>query len=548
MSSLGFQLIYTLLNERDDSVCERFFLPEKEAALVSLESGRPLHDFHLVLFSISFEHDFLNIVKFLLAGGIEPFVSARKTSPEPSPLIGFGGVATFMNPEPIAPFADFMVIGEAEPIIDTFIDYLINSKDKISRSALLLGAAKNFDGIYVPSLYSPIYEEAGKCSGMSAETNIPVRIRRVSQGVCKSAGHSELLSPQAEFSNLYMTELGRGCSRGCRFCAAGFIYRPPRLWDADAVIQGLQKRGDDVRRIGLLGMEMANSKTLGEISSYLLDSGCALSFSSLRADRINDKLLQLLSQSELKSVAIAPDGTSERLRAVINKGLDQEDLLRGARRLVEAGIFKLKLYVMVGLPTETCEDLQEFIDLIGLLKGLIDPLGKQRGRLTEILVSVNCFVPKPWTPFQYHPFGIGKRLKDGETYPAKDALAQLKEKIVYLKKGVRQFANVHLQADKPDNAMFQALLSRGDRRIADVLNDMALHNIPWKKSMRNHNLNIEEYILCGSEGESYFPWYIIDHGMSHEYLWKEYNKGLREAPSEPCDTSICRRCGVCSEI
>ena len=413
---------------------------------------------------------------------------------------------------------------------------------------MLTGVARNFDGIYVPSLYSPRYDETGKYLSMSAQPNIPVRIQRVSQGECRRAGHSELLSPQAEFSNLYMTELGRGCSRGCRFCAAGFIYRPPRLWDADAVIQGLQKKSDDVRRIGLLGMEMASSNTLDEITSYLLESGCALSFSSLRADKINDKLLQILSQSELKSVAIAPDGTSERLRAVINKGLNQDDLLRGARRLVEAGIFKLKLYVMVGLPTETCEDLQEFIDLIGLLKELIDPIGKQRGRLTEILVSVNCFVPKPWTPFQYHPFGIGKRLKDGETYPVKDALTQLKEKVVYLKKGVKQFPNVHLQADKPDNAMFQALLSRGDRRIADVLYDMALHNTPWKKSMRNHNLNIEDFILCGSVVESYFPWYIIDHGMSHEYLWQEYNKGLREAPSEPCDTSICRRCGVCREI
>ncbi len=383
---------------------------------------------------------------------------------------------------------------------------------------------------------------------MTARAGAPLPIERLSLAKCKKASHSELLSPDAEFSNLYLTELGRGCSRGCRFCAAGFIYRPPRLWDADAVIRGLRERSDDVRRIGLLGMEMANNATMDEISAYLLESGCALSFSSLRADRINDKLLHLLSQSNLKSVAIAPDGTSERLRKVINKGLDQADLLRAAKRLTEAGILKLKLYVMVGLPTETCEDLQELIDLIGLIKKEIDPIGKSRGWLTEILLSVNCFIPKPWTPFQYHPFGINKKLDKDEEYPAKQAITQLKEKIAFLKQGVKQFDNVHFQADKPDNAMFQALLSKGDRRIANVLYDMAAHGLPWKKSIKNHNLSTEQFILCGSSSTSYFPWYIIDHGISAEYLWKEYHKGLSAALTDPCDPLICRRCGVCGEI
>lgn len=548
MSSLGFQLVYTLLNERNDTVCERFFYPEGDQSLLSLESGRPLRDFPLIFFSLSFEHDYLNLVKLLLSGGIEPYASKRHSTLKSFPLIGFGGVATFMNPEPIAPFADFMVIGEAEPIIPGLVDFLLGNTQELSRKELLLKICRNFTGVYIPSLYHPEYDENRRLRGITTQSEIPSRIQRISHLNCEKAGHSELLSPVAEFSDLYLTELGRGCSRGCRFCAAGFIYRPPRLWDADAVVQGLSERGDEVRRIGLLGMEMAKNHTLDGISSYLLNSGCALSFSSLRADRINDKLLHLLSQSELKSVAIAPDGSSERLRSVINKGLDQKDLVLGARRLVEAGIFKLKLYVMVGLPTETCEDLQELIDLIGIIKGEIDPIGKKRGRLTEILLSVNCFVPKPWTPFQYHPFGMSKKLEDGEAFPVHKALAQLKEKILYLKKGVKRYSNVHFQADKPDNAMFQALLSRGDRRIADILYDMVVNNTPWKKSMKNHNLSTEQFILCGSTAESYFPWYIIDHGMSHGYLWQEYNKGLRAAPTEPCDPTICRRCGVCGEI
>lgn len=547
MSSLGFQQVYSLLNRRDDIVCERFFLPEKDGEFLSIESGRPLQDFPYIFFSVSFEHDYVNIVKSFLLAGIEPFAEDRRGKGGDSPLIVFGGVACFMNPEPIAPFADIIVVGEAEPILDELVGFLLQNHEKTPHERLLLGAAQQFQGLYVPYLYTPQYDEQGNCTAMQPHPGVPGRIQRLSLQRCSKAGHSEMLTPAAEFSNLYLTELGRGCSRGCRFCAAGFIYRPPRLWDADAVVAGLRERADNVSRVGLLGMEMAGSQTLEHISDYLLDSGCALSFSSLRADRINDKLYELLSQSKLKSVAIAPDGASERLRLVINKGLDATDLLTGATRLVEAGIFKLKVYVMVGLPTETCEDLQEFVDLIARIKGSIDRIGKQRGRLTEIYLSVNCFVPKPWTPFQYHPFGISAPLQPGETRSMKEALTSLKEKIAYLKKGVGEFSNVHFQADKPENGFFQALLSRGDRRLAGVLHDMAAYQLPWKKSLKKNKIDAERLIVRGYDGTSFFPWYILDHGIGFDYLWKEYLKGLRSASTEPCDPSVCRRCGVCGE-
>lgn len=548
MSSLGFQLVYTLLGERDDIVCERFFIPEKGEALISIESGRPLRDFPYIFFSISFENDYLNLVRILLAGGIEPYYHKRQVDNRGSHFVLCGGVATFMNPEPIAPFADLVVTGEAEPVLDQVVDYLVGRDDDVSGNRRdLLALVADMDGLYVPWAYRPQYDSNGVCTGMVAEQGAPETVKRVRLAQCRVAGHSELLTPEAEFSELYLTELGRGCSRGCRFCAAGFIYRPPRLWDADAVLQGLAARERDVKRIGLLGMEMAEVSTMESISTYLLESGCALSFSSLRADRIDDKLLDLLSKSALKSVAIAPDGTSERLRHVINKGLSQKDLLDSAVRLVDAGIFKLKVYVMVGLPTETCEDLQEFLDLLGEIRTRIDAIGKRRGRLTEIYLSVNCFVAKPWTPFQYHPFGMNASLSPGHTGTLDASLKNLKEKIAYLKKGVKKFKNVHFQVDKPENAAFQALLSRGDRRLADVLYTMAQENLSWKRSLRQQGLNIEQYILRGMDNTSYFPWYILDHGIEHDYFWREYLKGLREAPTEPCDTSVCRRCGVCGE-
>ncbi len=545
MSSLGFQLVYALLGRRDDVVCERFFLDDDQRQPLSLESERPLVDFPLILISVSFENDYLNIVRILVNAGIEPFAEQR-ASTKNSPLLICGGVAAFMNPEPVAPFMDFCIIGEAEPVLDELVTYLLQYENTKDRRGLYLDCAGRFAGVYAPALYTPKYDN-GRCAGLVAAAGAPDRVRRVSVADCDVAAHSALMTPLAEFADLYLTELGRGCSRGCRFCAAGFIYRPPRLWNADAVVRGLAKRSRQSKRIGLLGMEMADGDTLDQVGAYLLESSCALSFSSLRADRISDGLLELLSQSSLKSAAIAPDGTSERLRRVINKGLDQTDLLQAARRLTEAGIYKLKLYVMVGLPTETGDDLREFIHLVEKMKKIIDEIGRKRGRLTEIYLSVNCFVPKPWTPFQYHPFAIGERLKVDETASMQQALRSLKEKIVFLKKGVRSLANVHFQADKPENALFQALLSRGDRRLAGVLVDVASGGIPWKSSVKKRDISVEKLILAGFDSQSYFPWYVIDHGISHDYLWGEYEKAFTGKASRPCDTALCRRCGVCGE-
>ena len=210
-----------------------------------------------------------------------------------------------------------------------------------------------------PPCTAPAYDAQGRLAACHAvASGLPQRIQKVSLPACTVAGHSQLLTPEAEFSELYLTELGRGCSRGCRFCTAGFIYRPPRLWDVEAVIKGLAARDAAVSRVGLLGMEMVDMESLDRIADHLSLSGCALSFSSLRADRINPSLIDLLGKSRLKSVAIAPDGSSERLRRVINKNLSEDDLLQAARRLVEAGLYKLKLYLMIGLPTETDADLR----------------------------------------------------------------------------------------------------------------------------------------------------------------------------------------------
>ena len=551
MSSLGFQLVYSLLGAMEGVVCERFFFSGPDVPLRSLESGRTLDSFPLIFFSISFEHDYLNLVRLLLAGSLPPLAENREEQVAAAqPLVICGGVATFMNPEPLAPFIDLFVLGEAEPVLVALVTFLaahLEGGKKGKRADLLQEVSLRFPGCYAPALYTPCYDKNGYFTGHLPAPGLPGRIHKVTIQTCDQAAHSQVLTPQAEFSDLYLTELGRGCSRGCRFCAAGFIYRPPRLWDVDAVLQGLAERPETVKRIGLLGMEMADQDSLTLLSQYLLDSGCSLSFSSLRADRISGPLLGLLQESQLKSVAIAPDGASERLRRVINKGLTEEDLLAAAEALARAGLYKLKLYLMIGLPTETLGDLEEMLALIRKIKERIQPIGRSRGRLCEITLSVNSFTPKPWTPFQFHPFGVSERLAPGETRDAADVVRTLKNKIKFLQNGLKKEANVRMTCDKPENVLFQAVLARGDRRIAQVLVDMAVQGISWKQAMRKNRLEAEQFAIRGYGADEPVPWNIVDHGIKQQYLWDEYLKAFAEKPTMACDTKVCRRCGVCGD-
>jgi len=546
MSSLGFQLVYALLNEQETCACERFFLPEKGDDLLSVESGRELTQFPLVFISVSFEHDYLHVVEILCQGGIAPLAQDRdERISGRAPLVICGGVATFMNPEPLAPFVDLFLIGEAEPILEEVTDYLMANFMEGERLEILHDVSKRYEGCYAPALYTPVYDDDSRLTEHRPSGELPARVKKVFLERCSKAAHSQLLSPLAEFSDLFLTELGRGCSRGCRFCAAGYIYRPPRLWDGDAVVAGIAERPEDTARVGLLGMEMADAAELDTLSEYLGESGCALSFSSLRADKLSRPLLDLLAKSRLKSVAIAPDGCSERLRMVINKGLGEDDIIRAAERLVTAGIYKLKMYLMIGLPTEAEEDLKEAIQLIGKVKEKTDPIGRLRGRLCEIMISVNCFTPKPWTPFQFHSFGISEQLKRGESRSRQEVVGELKRRLKILKNGFQTYSNVHMSHDKPDNVLFQAILARGDRKLADVLLEMAVYQIPWKQAMKRKGLTAEQYALCGFDEADYFPWSIIDHSIKQSYLWREYKKAFEGKKTEPCDTQKCRICGVC---
>jgi radical SAM superfamily enzyme YgiQ (UPF0313 family) len=279
-------------------------------------------------------------------------------------------------------------------------------------------------------------------------------------------------------------------------------------------------------------MEMARSEDLDAITGYLLAEGCRLSFSSLRADAVQRPgLLALLRQSGLKSAALAPDGGSERLRRVINKGFSEQDVLESAAALCEAGVANLKLYFMVGLPTETAEDLEELVDLTRKVRERLLTVGRARGRLATLTLSINCFIPKPWTPFQYAPCA---------------SVAVLKDSLRLIRKKLAGQANLKIQADPPEHAYFQAVLARGDRRVAPALLAMASQERNWRQLFRDLDLDPAWYALRERGAAEIFPWEIIDHGIHREYLWAEYQKALGERATEACDPARCRRCGVCS--
>ncbi|MDH3360421.1 MAG: radical SAM protein, partial [Desulfobulbaceae bacterium] len=286
-----------------------------------------------------------------------------------------------------------------------------------------------------------------------------------------------------------------------------------------------------VRRIGLLGMEMAKADDLAVLAKYLMDEKCTLSFSSLRADVIGPQLVELLGNSGLKSAAIAPDGGSERLRRVINKGITEPELLVAAEALAEIGVTNLKLYYMIGLPTETEEDLDEMVALTLRIREQVLAVGRRKGHVGTLILSVNCFVPKPWTPFQFYPL---------------TPLVVLKKRLQYLRKKLGRQANIRIIADHPDRAFFQASLSKGDRRLGQALLVYATEGGNWRQIMKRHGLRGEDYVLREREKDEPFPWEIVDHGIERGYLWREYQKALESELTSPCDTRKCKRCGVCN--
>jgi radical SAM superfamily enzyme YgiQ (UPF0313 family) len=541
MSNLGFHAVYEALNRYDRVVCERVFYPEPEelpilkqqsGRLLSVESQRPVHDFDLLTFSLPFENDFSNAVQMMQFSAIPPLNEQRESG---DPFVAAGGIAIFMNPEPAAPFFDFIFVGEAELLVPDFIEFwLENQSRNVSRQELLQALAREVQGIYVPSLYRVSYHETGILAAIEplAASGAPPRVAyRRTDLIASSPCQTAILTPNTEFSNVLLVEIGRGCGRGCRFCAAGFMYRPMRHHGADQLLPAIANRFPETARVGLISAAVTDHPDLAQICQDLVAAGKLLSFSSLRADRITPEIVAALQASQHRAVAIAAEAGSERLRRVINKDLTSEDIYRAAQLLTEGGILNLKLYFMIGLPTETLEDLEAIVDVAKGVKHHVLKTSRGLKRLGTITLSVNAFIPKPFTPFQWAGFA---------------GVQELKDRAKWIKKALQKVPNVRVHFDVPKWAYVQALLARGDRRVSKFLEKVALNDLNWSQAMRTAPLNPDFWVMREREPDEAFPWEIIDLGVKRSFLWEEYQCALKEQKGQPClPKEDCRRCGIC---
>lgn len=534
MSNLGFQTVYNLFNRRDDTVCERVFLPDEEdieeyrrtsTELFTIESQRRLRGFDIVAFSVSFENDYLNIIEIMDLANIP---LRRMNRNERHPLIILGGIATSFNPEPVADFFDLVAIGEAEEMIDEIIS-LYKKLNMLDRKILLREMA-SIEGIYSPGLYEVSYNDNGTIKEIRANDKVPEKIkRRYVRDIDSFQTSTAILTPHTEFSNMFLIELSRGCGRGCRFCLADFIYRPPRQRGLSSILKEIKKGSRLTDRVGLIGSAISDHPAIDGILRSLEIKGLHISVSSLRADTVREALIERLAKGGLRTVSIAPEAGSERLRKVINKGLREEEILKASEIIFKNNILNLKLYFMIGLPTETMEDIQAILNLTKKIHEIHISTARQKGKIGLLSVSMSCFVPKPFTPFQW---------------TGMEEVKELKEKINLLKRSLKGEKNVALIHDIPKWMAFQAFLSRGDRRIGRVL-ELIKDKGDWAKAAEETGLNPEFYIWRERSFSEILPWDFIDTGVRKDYLWQEYEMVREGIETPPCMPEECTRCGVC---
>jgi radical SAM superfamily enzyme YgiQ (UPF0313 family) len=449
------------------------------------------------------------------------------------PLVIAGGVAVFLNPEPLSPFFDCFLLGEAENLVIPFFERFEPHRE---RRSLLIELACQVPGVYVPAFYQDRYGDEGTLSAFTPIEDVPEKIQRIyAADLETTTTHSTVVTPNTGFDDAFLIEVSRGCHHGCRFCAAGYIYRPPRIRSLTLLLDSLQKGSGLSQKIGLMGTAVSDLPDLKALCAAGRKLDLQISFSSLRADALDHDLIVALKSGRLKTATIAPETGSERMRRVINKGLSEEDILSAAEKLVTGGIPNLKLYFMVGLPTETDADIEAIITLVKQIKHRFLRSSQNRGRMGTITVSLNAFVPKPFTPFQW---------------AAMDEVGVLKQKIKKVKAGLNKVSNVRVHADVPRWSHLQALFSRGDRRVAQLLLLAHENNGNWPQTFKASPLNAGFYVHRQRSETELFPWDFIDHGLDKTFLWREYQRALEAKSTRPCpmDPQHCQICGVCQKI
>ena len=520
MSNLGFHAVYRLFNAQPETRCERVFLPDPEdleeyartnTPLFSLETQSPVRSFNVLAFSVSYENDYPNLLKILDLARIP---LRREERGDKGPLVMAGGATVLMNPEPLADFVDLFFVGEAETAIGPLTALLQKwRKTGAGKEEVLKGLAR-LEGMYVPAFYEAAYGSDGLLKSFTPQGEFPARIKRAwLPNLDDSPTLSAVTTPHTELSGMLLAELCRGCPRGCRFCAGSYTYSPYRVRKGVVWKKAIEERGVPGEKIGLVGAAISDYPDLLSLARKILESGKVPSFSSLRVDSLTADLAGIVAAGGQKTVTLAPEAGSERMRRVIRKGFTEEEILQAAEILHDRGIRSFRLYFMIGLPAEDPEDVKAIVELTKKIRHHLVKRGRGKKGVEKITLSLNSFVPKPGTPFQWHPF---------------EEVRRLQEKIKAIRSGLKQERGTEVAADVPKWAYLQALLSRGDRRVGRLL--LAAHRLGgnWPQVFREADLNPEFYVYRPRTFEELLPWDFIDHGIKKEFLWKEYQEALKE--------------------
>lgn len=532
MSNLGLHIIYEEINLRNDSVCERIFLPEKKeleaydktkTPLMSVETQRPMHQFDVVAFDVTFEMDYFHIPLMLRHGRV-PIMGKDRT--EFDPIVIAGGPCATFNPEPFADFIDAFIIGEGEGIVSRVLDIIRDGKmEGLDRQAILRQLA-DVSGVYVPSLYVPIYSEDGEFKGYDIVEGVPKTIKRHFE-MLTSGGETVVATNYTEFGAMYIIEVARGCGRHCRFCMAGYCFRVPRVRPLDILKEGVERAEKLGKKVGLMGAAISDYPEVDELVNYIRSKDMRYSCASLRADSLTQAVVDGLADSGQKTITIAPETGSERLRRVINKGISEEHLQNAATLSAKSGIQHMRLYIMIGLPTETDEDIEAIVGLAERTQAHMEKVGC-KGRLT---LSINPFIPKPFTPFQWM---------------AMDNQKTVEKKLQYIKKALQKNRRIEVLVESPKEAYIQGVLARGDRRLGAVIAACAADrgSKSFKSEMKAAGLDMDDMNYRERSFDEFLPWSHLDMGMQEGYLEMEWQRSLDEAYTPPCAKG-CKRCGVC---